>query len=374
MTRILSYLKYVITAVFVVILPLVYAFQAYPLPAFCKYICPSGTLMGAGGLLANENNSYLYASLGWLFSWKACLLVVFLLGAVFIYRFFCRFFCPLGVLYGLFNRISLLGIKLEKPKCVHCGLCVSVCDMDIRQVGDHECISCGKCIPVCPTKAISYKGPKILLAPNDIGIPSSKENHIKSKEQRKSNIVRWTLRMFLLLLLCTALVYYNFIDHSPTTENSLTVSADGGNQIGSVCNDMELSLYGSDETAQVSDFRGKVTILNFWYTECGPCIKELQTEFPQIKQEYEEQVEILAIHSNVEYREDTLSFIRENLPDAGFIFCRDADGEAFYKSLGGSQTWPVTVILDRNGVIISKIYGSTTYEELKQEITPLLVN
>ena len=42
-TRVLSYLKYVILAVFVVLIPLWYVSQHYPVPAFCKYICPAGT-------------------------------------------------------------------------------------------------------------------------------------------------------------------------------------------------------------------------------------------------------------------------------------------------------------------------------------------
>ena len=41
-TRILSYLKYVILLVFVGIIPLMYAQQSVPLPSFCKFICPAG--------------------------------------------------------------------------------------------------------------------------------------------------------------------------------------------------------------------------------------------------------------------------------------------------------------------------------------------
>ena len=50
-TRILSYLKYVILVFFVFIVPITYAFRDTPLPAFCKYICPAGTLEGGMMLL-----------------------------------------------------------------------------------------------------------------------------------------------------------------------------------------------------------------------------------------------------------------------------------------------------------------------------------
>ena len=56
-TRILSYLKYVILVFFVFIVPIMYAFRDTPLPTFCKYICPAGTLEGGIGLLANKVNA-----------------------------------------------------------------------------------------------------------------------------------------------------------------------------------------------------------------------------------------------------------------------------------------------------------------------------
>jgi ferredoxin/thiol-disulfide isomerase/thioredoxin len=158
-TRVLSYFKYVLLVVMVISIPLIY----HGIPAFCKYICPAGTFEGGVGLLAVESNSDFYAMLSYLFSWKFILLVIFIVCSIFIYRFFCRFICPLGAIYGFFNKYALLGVKLEENKCVNCGMCISTCKMDIRHVGDHECINCGECIPVCPTKAISWKGSKIFL-------------------------------------------------------------------------------------------------------------------------------------------------------------------------------------------------------------------
>ena len=111
-TRALSYFKYVLLVVLVVILPLVYALQqvSLPLPAFCKYICPAGTLEGAIGLLTHPANASRFEMLGPLFTWKFLLLVVFITASIFIYRFFCRFFCPLGAIYGFFNKLSIVGI------------------------------------------------------------------------------------------------------------------------------------------------------------------------------------------------------------------------------------------------------------------------
>lgn len=168
-TRVLSYLKYLFLIVLVIAVPLIY----HSVPGFCKYICPAGLIGGAGGLLPNSRNADYFGMLGFLFSWKFALLIVCVAVCVFIYRAFCRFICPLGAIYGFFNKISLMGVKLDKSQCIECGACIAKCKMDIKHVGDHECINCGECIPVCPTKAISWKGSKIFLKPASVTVSAA---------------------------------------------------------------------------------------------------------------------------------------------------------------------------------------------------------
>lgn len=154
LTRTLSLLKYPIAVIFLFILPLYYYFsEGVGVPAFCKFICPAGTLEAALPLAAT--NSFIRSSLGTLFSWKLLLLVITVSASIFIYRPFCRFICPLGAIYGLFNKLSLFGIKVDMNKCIGCDKCMRHCQMDCTKVGDRECINCGECIKVCPTKAIS---------------------------------------------------------------------------------------------------------------------------------------------------------------------------------------------------------------------------
>lgn len=149
-TRRLSLLKYVILAVFVIGIPLVFL-----TPGFCKYICPAGTLEGGIPLLLK--NESLRQLAGGLFRWKMLLLAVLLLSCVVIFRCFCRFLCPLGALYGLFNRFSLFGMRIDENKCNNCGACVRYCKMDVKKVGDAECIQCGECMESCSRCALSYK-------------------------------------------------------------------------------------------------------------------------------------------------------------------------------------------------------------------------
>ena len=165
-TRALSYVKYVLLALLVVLIPLYYAAQRFPLPAFCKYICPAGTLEGAVALLAHPENEGLFSMLGELFTGKFAILAAVLAACAFVYRAFCRFLCPLGAIYGFFCRIALLGVKVDSDLCTNCGLCVRKCPMDVRRVGDHECIHCGACIGECPTKAIRWRGARRGKAPH----------------------------------------------------------------------------------------------------------------------------------------------------------------------------------------------------------------
>ena len=98
-TRILSWLKYGILALFVIYIPLYFAFRnGFPLPSFCKYICPAGTL--EGGLTLVLGNPSLRAAAGVLFDWKVLVLLLFLVSTCFVYRSVCRFFCPLGAVYS----------------------------------------------------------------------------------------------------------------------------------------------------------------------------------------------------------------------------------------------------------------------------------
>ena len=162
-TYILSFFKVVVLVVFVIAIPLGFGALGYANPGFCKYFCPAGTFGGGYMLLLNPNNASMFDMLGVLFSWKTLLLFIFILGSIFLYRFFCRFICPLGLIYGFFNYFSLLGVTVDRSKCTDCGLCVNACKVDIRKVGDHECVQCGKCIDVCPEQAITWKGSKFFL-------------------------------------------------------------------------------------------------------------------------------------------------------------------------------------------------------------------
>jgi len=83
-------------------------------------------------------------------------------------RGFCNFFCPVGALqnfvYYFGSKFSFTWrLKVDKDKCVQCGLCVKKCPMTCMnlektavQSNIHHCILCLQCIAHCPYQAITY--------------------------------------------------------------------------------------------------------------------------------------------------------------------------------------------------------------------------
>lgn len=154
----LTYLKYIILLLAVVLLPaLAVNDVGMGDPFFCKYICPQGVLEGAIPLsLVNEG---IRAAFGTLFVQKLFILLAVVALSILFYRPFCKWICPLGAFYALLNKISLLEIKMDEQKCVSCGKCAASCkmDVDVRKTPNHaECIRCGKCITACPAEALCF--------------------------------------------------------------------------------------------------------------------------------------------------------------------------------------------------------------------------
>lgn len=155
--RILKHGKYAVL-IMLVCAGSIFLFTGFAkIPAFCKYLCPSGTFFGALPLLgANET---LRSQAGELFFWKVLVLLAILLLSVKVYRPFCQYLCPLGAIYGWFNRFSLVQVHWDKEACTHCMVCRQVCPLDLspEEISvSPECIRCGECIKRCPESCVHF--------------------------------------------------------------------------------------------------------------------------------------------------------------------------------------------------------------------------
>ena len=507
-TRVLSYFKYVLLVVLVMAIPLIYGLQkqSMTVPGFCKYICPAGTFEGAIFLLAHPNNSDFYGMLGSIFTWKFFLLIIFVIAAVFIYRFFCRFFCPLGAIYGFFNKLSVLGIKVDKNKCDHCGACVSHCKMDVKEVGDHECINCGDCKKVCHVNAIDWKVVDQLVKEKDqknviVSEEETVQNSYKKRKFSKEYILNLVTTIILAILLVVTIIYASFsekkvvavnevceefvvslsdgntfdisidekatllyfydelnvdeINHVNTfVDERLNIIAIGsfdnqsesqqiidtlnvqmqfafdnkgndllevfakesaypyfvfmdnadkviikqssmisnaeysgiiypsisgltiGSDVGDICINQNLNLIKSDGVFSVLENRGKVTVLNFWFTTCGPCVQELPY-FNAIAREYQDALTVVAIHEAGKYANDPEG-VRTFITNSGWdnwqvVFAYDDILSPYYTALGGKEAFPTTIIVDQNGVVSFIKPGPIKEDDLRAQIE-LLIN
>jgi len=89
------------------------------------------------------------------------------LGLYFRYsgRVWCRFACPLAALMHVYARFSRFAIVPEKPKCISCGVCTSVCHQGIDVMAfanrglpmrDPQCVRCSACVHDCPTGVLRF--------------------------------------------------------------------------------------------------------------------------------------------------------------------------------------------------------------------------
>jgi len=85
-------------------------------------------------------------------------------------RFWCRYFCPLGALLGIFSRWNIFKLRINSQQCIECGLCNLHCQTEAhpfpqKDWRSSECDYCFTCAAICPTSAIGFPGQ---LLPEDI--------------------------------------------------------------------------------------------------------------------------------------------------------------------------------------------------------------
>ncbi|MBN1233038.1 MAG: 4Fe-4S binding protein [Candidatus Coatesbacteria bacterium] len=88
-------------------------------------------------------------------------IIIIILLSLLAERFWCRYLCPLGLLYELMAKFSLFRMKVVE-NCPHCKVCMKNCPVandrtSQEEIPHEECILCFNCIDSCPTKGISYK-------------------------------------------------------------------------------------------------------------------------------------------------------------------------------------------------------------------------
>lgn len=125
-------------------------------PWYCK-LCPQGTLEAGIPLVLWDPVHQLRRLVGWLYYTKIGILTITLLLSIPIKRPFCRVACPIGALYAVFNKFSLVHLKLKKEECKVCRRCEKVCPMEIEvheNPNQLDCIRCFECVWHCSPRSV----------------------------------------------------------------------------------------------------------------------------------------------------------------------------------------------------------------------------
>lgn len=116
-------------------------------------LCPMGTLVG--GLPWVTISAEVRSMIRDLFWIKIAMLIFFSVSSIIAKRPFCQTTCPLGTIYGLFNRFSLVRLRWEASKCTHCRKCQEICPMEIAVWEGENTGHCIRCLDCTACEAIN---------------------------------------------------------------------------------------------------------------------------------------------------------------------------------------------------------------------------
>ncbi len=152
-----------------------------------------------------------------------------------------------------------------------------------------------------------------------------------------------------------------------------------GSKVGQRAITKELELISGEGTVNISQFKGKVVVLNFWGTWCVPCKSELP-DFNEIASEYSDSVAVVAVHTAFDAAAKAVApdYVEQNFPNSKIYFAFDkAIGtydDEYYTLLNGDGSYPTTFVIDERGVITKVKVGMMSYNELKNYIDAALAD
>ena len=120
------------------------------------------------------------------------------------------------------------------------------------------------------------------------------------------------------------------------------------------------------KTVSLSDLHGRVVVLNYWATWCGPCKQELPVLDTYARTHATAPVTILALEPEYKVQDYQL---RKLAAKVGFTVVRDLRGTG-YDLIDGA--FPTSYIIDRDGVLRYAAVGAFTKEGLAAQVDPLL--
>ena len=124
------------------------------------------------------------------------------------------------------------------------------------------------------------------------------------------------------------------------------------------------------KNVRLADYQGKVILLDFWATWCGPCLKELPDYAEFWRRNQGKGVEVIGVVFDSGEPQEIQDFVRENRIPYRQLLGDDKLQEAFQ----ANQGFPTTFVIDGEGIIRTTILGSTPrkFEKLQQTVDAAL--
>lgn len=152
---------------------------------------------------------------------------------------------------------------------------------------------------------------------------------------------------------------YDFVIH----KDSNNLGAGEGTEIDDLAPDFDIETLDG-ETVQLSDFRGKKVLLNFWATWCSPCREEI----PDMQTYHEEEDEGVILAVNLTETETNEEEVREFLEDFDVTFTVLMDEESKVSTIYDAYDGlPTSYFIDSEGKIHNKTFGAIDYELIQSQ-------
>jgi cytochrome c biogenesis protein CcmG/thiol:disulfide interchange protein DsbE len=119
---------------------------------------------------------------------------------------------------------------------------------------------------------------------------------------------------------------------------------------------------------KLSDFRGKIVLLNFWATWCGPCKVEIPW-FIEFEQKYKDRGLVVI---GVSMDEEGWSVVKPYVADRRINYRIVVGTEKVGQAYGGVESLPTSFIIDKEGRIVSTHVGLVSKSDYEDEIVQLL--
>lgn len=140
--------------------------------------------------------------------------------------------------------------------------------------------------------------------------------------------------------------------------------------VGEPAPDVEAKLLDGATQFRLSANRGKVTLINFWATWCGPCKKELPDLISLSKELAPKGVKFIGV--SVDRAPNVVDLVRTFCTEQGITYQILLSNDDMEAAFGNPRAIPTTVLVDADGNIAQTIVGLRTKEFYAQAITALI--